>query len=90
VHLEVRLHDGDRTGSNYWDNEPLLLVVPIHDQLGFSFGNQVDIGHLGLNDVDEDVQANGARRGNESPVVHASAAPDGDKLEEENFEPRFV
>ena len=56
VHPDVQMHDEARTKSNY--------IVQIHDKLGFSFGNQVDIGHLGLND--EDVQANGARRGNTS------------------------
>jgi len=85
---QVQLHDEARTGSNYQDNEPLLLFVQIHDQLGFLVGNQVDIGHLGLND--EDVQANGARRENGSRVVHVSAVPDGNKLEKGNFEPRSV
>jgi len=88
VHPEVQLHDETRTGNNYQDNEPLPLVVRIHDQLGFLVGNQVDIGHLGLND--EDVLANGARRGNGSRVVHVSAVPDGDKVEKGNFEPRSV
>ena len=75
----VRLDDEVRTGSNYQNNEQLLLVVRIHDHLGFLFGNQ-DIGHL-------DVQANGPRQGNGSlaEVVHVSVVPDGDKLEE-NFE----
>ena len=73
------MDDGVRTGSNYQNNEPLLLVVRIHDHLGFLFGNQ-DIGRL-------DVQANGPRRGNGSlaEVVHVNVVPDGDKLEE-NFE----
>jgi len=76
---QVRLNDGVQTGNNYQNNEPLLLVVRIHDHLGFLFGNQ-DIGHL-------DVQANGLRQGNGS-LAEVSAAPDGDKLEE-NFEPQL-
>ena len=78
---QVRLHDGVRRGSKYRNNELLLLADPIRDQLGFLFGNPADIGRL-------DGQADGARQGNESLVDHASA--DEDKLEEGNFEPRFV
>lgn len=78
---QVRLDDGVQTGSNYRNNEPLLLIVRIHDHLGFLFGNQ-DIGHL-------DVQAYGPRQGNGSlaEVAHVSVASDGDKLE--NFEPQL-